>query len=210
MKKKSILLLITMILTTSCSKDLSQKDWHITTFELADEYFPKYIEFVETSLSNNNIQYEKEYEEENCNNDRIKYYRLKYSISIMSYYSFIFSYRGTHGIIDCSFYYKTTSENEVLNIPQNYINVMTDVVDFCSNNFCGTGEQYNTYLSTIKSRYELGDFDAPLTRYQCVQEGETYTNLPCRRGINLFFNEKEYNLGVYLIDYLTDVNIWDK
>ncbi|MCH5171442.1 MAG: hypothetical protein J1F31_01220 [Erysipelotrichales bacterium] len=217
-KAKYMLPLLLSLLLTSCSPDLRQNDWHINTLELADEYFPKYFDAIESSLQINNIKYEKEYSESIERNE--KRYNITYCVSNKIYYEFLFrfkllSWKSSESLINCTFYYNVDTEEEMFSLPQGYINVMIDVNDFCTNNYLGTGEKFNTYFDKLKEKYLNGETDSLLTikdkNYSYIATGEMlYRDLYPRRGVNLSYNDEEYDLRLYLCDYLTDINIWDK
>ncbi len=208
MKKEIGILLLTTLLLTSC-KDYTQKDWHINTIELADEYFPKYFEAIEESLSKNNIKYEKEYNEDDFK-PKCKCYNASYYISEDIYFKFSFNYEKKFNIIDCIFCYNLVTEEQALNLPQSYINVMIDTVNFCSHNFLGTGEMYNTFYDEVKERHAKDEVNNKIEKKLIVSVYETYEDaLPTRR-LSLDFANEEYNLEIYLYDYLTDINIWNK
>lgn len=220
-KKKLILISLLPLLLTSCSPDIQQRDWHINTLELADEYFPKYFDAIEHILQKNNVQYEKEYHEQvvgKNKRNKSKYYISKYIISEMDYFEakFEFDYWINNGsFLNFNFVKYAVFEEEMLRLPQNYINVMIDVTDFCTNNFLGTGEKFNTYFDKLKEKYLNGETDNLLTirdkNYSYIATGEKlYRDLSPRRGVNLSYNDEEYDLRLYLCDYLTDINIWDK
>ena len=218
MKKiKYMLPLLLSLLLTSCSPDIQQRDWHINTLELADEYFPKYFDAIEHILQKNNVQYEKEYHEQVIGKnkwDKSKYYIAKYIISEMDYFEakFEFDYWINNGsFFNFKFMKYAMTEEEMLSLPQSYINVMIGVNDFCAYNLLGTGEEFNTYFDEIKEKYLDGETDDSIINYLSIFTGKTlYRDLPPARGINLHFNDEEYKLVFYLKDFLTDINIWDK
>ena len=152
MKKRILILLLLplLLLFTACEKPYWPEDRHIDTIELADKYFPKYFQAVEESLEKNNIQYEKEYSEL-LGSDISEYaigtkdYKIKYHISETIYFDFMYGVGSFTNHINCVFYYKTPNEDDLYNIPEKYINVMMDVVNFCSHNYLGTGKTYYSY-----------------------------------------------------------------
>ncbi len=210
MKKRIGLILLTTMLLTSCRKIYNQKNWHINSVELADEYFPKYFEAIEESLSKNNIEYEKKYSKKINKEYKWKYYLATYNISKNIYFYFIYEFDKKTSDVDCYFHYKLTTEEQALNLPQSYINVMIDTVNFCSHNFLGTGEMYNTFYDEVKEKYKKNEINGTYKKYSKILIGEKYDSPLPSRGINLYFANEEYNLEIYLYDYLTDINIWNK
>lgn len=152
-KRKYINWVVIMLIASSCT-DATQKDWHIKTMELADEYFPKYFAHVEEKLLEKDISYEKEYREEYFSKNKVKLYELKYFVTEKIYFYFSYWYDNNLGSVDSAFVYRVETEEEMMNLPQKYIDVMIDVVNFCSYNFYGTGEKYNTQYPELKEEYQ--------------------------------------------------------
>lgn len=138
-------MLLSIVFMSSCdSPNIFQMDWHINNLELADEYFPKYFEAIEDSLKRNNFKYEKEYSEKN-HEQYAKIYNATYFITdtilfkTTFYFDCRFNNRYTYlSAIEFRLYYESQMADEVLNLSQNYINVMEDVTHFCSYNFLET------------------------------------------------------------------------
>lgn len=208
-------LLASVLLMTSCGVKTWQDDWHIDTLELADEYFPKYFEKIETILNEYDIQYENEYSEQVNEQFKCKYYITTYTISETVYMKVKLDYENNrhHAFskIMCDLYYNVTTEEDMLNIPQKYIDVMKDITDFCGNN-C-VGDEFNNKYSELKEDYFNGDTyssDLGNEYLLIVTFGSLYPdNLPSM-GIDMDFKDDEYRLDFILWDYLTDTNIWDK
>ncbi|MCH5171771.1 MAG: hypothetical protein J1F31_02935 [Erysipelotrichales bacterium] len=220
MKKRiGMLVLLSTLLLTSCRDDSEyvQKDWHINTIELANEYFPKYFEFVENSLLENDIQFEKEYYEHD-NKESNKRCTVVYNITDSIFFSATFSYNynvNNYSYIELYFYNKSATKEEALNnIPQNYINVMIDVNDFCANNFLGTGEAYNSYYNEVVEKHNNKDFSYVSEDSTCFvayvsNRISNSESLPYR-DIQISAENDIYEIRFRLIDYLTDINIWNK
>ena len=218
MKKRILILLLLplLLLFTACGKPECQEDGHIDTIELADKYFPKYFQAVEESLEKNNIQYEKEYSEL-LGSDISKYangtkcYKIKYHILETLGFNFTYWFDYPCNDIECVFYYKTPNEDDLYNIPEKYINVMMDVVNFCSHNYLGTGKTYYSYYEKMKDKLSKGDTNSQDDNYFdiYVQESESKDHVRPSKGIEIKYQEEIYLFRMYLYDYLTDINIWD-
>lgn len=209
MKKRILLLLLLSNLMTSCKK-YHQKDWHIKTYELADVYFPKYFEEIEKFLLINDITYEKDFSELLDNEINMKYYNACYTVSEKINFEFRFVFSLNHCHFNCKFNKHSSNEYDAFHSLQKYINVMIDTVNFCSHNFLGTGEMFNTWYDEVKKKYLNNEIDGIFGKYLKISAGENYRDLLPTRGIDFCFTDQEYNLEIYLVDYLTDVNIWDK
>ncbi len=208
-------LLSSVLLLTSCTNKWVQQDWHINTLELADEYFPKYFDEIEEILQKNDVMYKKEYTEKV--DPYTKFYMAKYYVTESLFYEVTLFY-------DCSFNCRSTADSNILfgliytlateeeafNIPQNYMNIIIDVTDFCCNNFLGTGEKINTLYDEAKAKYTNGEhLNVKDEKYVFVEE-RMWEETPPDRWIEVRFKDNEYNVMIGVDDYLTDVNIWDK
>ncbi|MCH5180716.1 MAG: hypothetical protein J1F32_05855 [Erysipelotrichales bacterium] len=217
-QKKLVLILLSLLLLTSCNHpQLRQDDWHINTIELADEYFPKYFDAIEQILQKNSIQYEKEYFEQvngQKKQNQCKHYIAKYNISDTTYFKaeLEFDYWINNGsCISFSFINDAITEEEVFNISQTYIDVMIYVTNFCSYNFLGKGDGFNSLYEKLKVKYceEKYSINNP-PQYKIYATEKTWEETPPFRGYGLDNNDGLYNMDIFLIDYLTDINIWDK
>ncbi len=220
MKKKifAIPMLLSIIFMNSCGgPNIYQKDWHINNLELADEYFPKYFEAIEDSLKRNNFQYEKEYTEE-VNEPYTKFYNAIYFITdtifFRTYFCFDYSFNNKitySSHFDFKLFYKSQMEKDVLNLSQNYINVMEDVTHFCSYNFLETNGKYKEFYEEIKEEYECKGYSQDNPPISSIYKQEmTWEETPPLRYVKLYYENEIYNLVIGLYDNLTDINIWDK
>lgn len=213
-KRKYINWVVIMLIASSCA-DITQKDWHIDTIELADEYFPRYFEHVEERLLVHNISYKKEYKEEYFMKNKDKLYELKYFVTEKYFFNFSYWYDSNLGSINCSFVYRVETEEEMMNLPQKYIDVMIDVVNFCSYNFYGTGEKYNTQYLELKEEYqskreEILQYNGENGYKEITVADKPFEDFIPFRGFILTLKETEYRLAICLTDYLTDINIWSE
>ena len=215
MKKIRILSMLSLVLLTSCriGRQIEinyPSEWRIDTLELADEYFPKYFEMVEKSLANNDIEYEKKYSEWYYPKKNYKYYMASYYITDNIYYKFKYSFREIKGTIESEFNYKMATEEEIFSIPQKYFNVMTEVTNFCTYNFLGTGDEFNILYNNAELRYSKGEITRETKGYHWIISGNSYDDFYMDKTVQLYFKDSEYNLVVCLDDYLLDANVWNK
>ncbi len=220
MKKKifAVTMLLSIIFMNSCGgHDIYQKDWHINNLELADEYFPKYFDAIEDSLKRNYFQYKKEYYEE-LDEPYTKFYNAKYYITdtiflkTRFYFDYSFNNKFTYSSsFNFRLFFESQSEEDVLNLSENYINVMEDVTHFCSNNFYDTNGKYKEFYDEIKEEYKKEGYsqDNPPT-HSFYKEELTWEEAPPWRYVQLYYENETYGLVMYISDILTDINIWDK
>ena len=206
-------ILLSTLLLTSCGSNIRQRDWHINTLELANEYFPKYFDMIEESLEKNNIRYEKKKGEEIIEwKDKFvdKYYYTNYYISETIYYTISFDYNieaPNYSSLTCLFVYNSAIEEEIVNLSPNYINVMRDINNLCAYNFFGTGEKYKTYYDEVKIKLQNKQFDNGSSSISVYEEKLDYD---IHREVSLICKNDQFDFLMSLKDYITDINIWDK
>lgn len=216
--KKAILLAILSILLTSCFGEyhITQDNWHINTLELADEYFPKYFDIIENSLHKNDIRYEKIY------NERIvdwkgehmdKYYSAKYSISETIYFTFSVDYNfrsNKYSSVDCMFIYNSATKEEMITMPQSYVNIMMDVTNFIAYNLLWTGDEFKAHFNEVKDKLQNDEYSWGTSDHFGIGVSEQKHDYLLYRSVSLTYYESKYSFQMVLNDYLTDMYIWDK
>ncbi len=166
MKSKLCIIPFLLSFTLMCSCSYyppHQKDWHITTFELADKYFPKYFDTIENFFIEYEITFEKECYEQVIDSKK-KYENIYYFSDLMSL-DCIFNYRGDAHLgsyFILTFNYKSNNLNEILSFSQNYINVFSDIINFCSYEFYESNIDSKTFYEKsydlMKKRMKIMNF----------------------------------------------------
>ena len=217
MKRKFVILLLIISTTLVSCSDLMlyvQKDWHINNLNLAEEYFPKYFNFIENDLHENNIQYEIFYRERDYYPEN-KHYDISFNITETKYFTGTFTYsyrRGYFSSFHFYFIYKNANINEIYELPQKYLKIMADVNDFCSNNFLGFGYDYYNLYDDIIKKYQDNDYlhySTELDNYLYLTSDRVDECLDTYRAVELSISGEIGTFSIYLRDYFTDINIWD-
>ncbi len=213
MKKKIFIIpiILSITLLSSCSTP-HQKDWHIATIDLADKYFPKYFDAIESSLKRNNFIYEKEYNE-NYYFELFKEYCYTYYISDLIFFSVKFQYEITDTYYSRIYFllnYESTNADDILNISLNYINVMEDTIKFCSNYFKDSNQKYKIFYDNLVEKCKKKGI--PKNDFFTKEETEFTILKPLiLRSVYIgsSSSSKNYYVQMGLRDYLNDANIWD-
>lgn len=207
MKKRAFIILLFMLLLQGC---FFEKKWHINSLELADEYYPKYFQAIENSLDTNGIQYSKKLTEWISHAGDEKCYLVSYYVSKDIYYAFKFEATSDFGTIECNFFYNNLTKNDLLNISDNYLNVLDDTITFCCDK-TNYGKNYKQLFEELKETYFSSNNDSTQTQKeftvsQPLKNGDNYY----RKKIELSMENDSGNLKFCLYDSLLDKNIYNE
>jgi hypothetical protein len=216
--KKNVMVAITLSVLLSSTALLSgcnryQEDFHITTIELAEEYFPKYAEGVSKIID----RYIDEYTWEQNNDDSVFsgvfYQRYVYTVSsdfhidlVLAFHSELHAEQSSFGI---SLHYKETQEDydKLKEICNTYGKMLREIGKFCGNDVPKSENTFSNLYYWAYIDYQLATKTkvgfAEWNRFINEHEGDY---------VQVYIEEdtQKYGISFGSAFYLSDKNVWEE
>jgi hypothetical protein len=188
-----------------------QEDFHINSYELAQEYFPKYIESASQIMDKYNIEYTLETRIHHMKKDDSSYFYYTYTIDddfLIQITMFYDDIEAEYSNFTVHLQYKTETLPQTREVCEEYSDMVNEIIYFFGYNVPEIGGLHLKLYENVLQEFDGSDL-AIKWRYRdnrlfgVIWKG-------CYVALSFLDESQKYQVCLYGGFYLSDKNVWEE